>query len=225
MSFCHINPLLTVALLCITASTTTAAPELTEADFKRMKVKELRSFLEDRGLSCPGCQEKADFVRVAFENRAKKPLSEEGKREVPKAPLWEVWRDNAKTVCEEAATKRGLDLTAKPQSEICQSIALVVENFFMLHGKRTANKLRKNHEALLKTSYKGVYYDAGFVLLKRLSEHCLVSSDNHGTCSSVGSLTSLMESGKVVDFGKWMTNVGIENTNPMYEVLDGRGDL
>ncbi|CBH11025.1 hypothetical protein, conserved [Trypanosoma brucei gambiense DAL972] len=225
MSPCVLTALLAAAVLVVLPLSSFASPELTEADFKRMKIKELRNFLEDRGLTCPGCQEKADFVRVAFTNRAKKPLSEEGKREIPKAPLWEVWRDNAKLVCEEAAKKRGLDVTAKPQSDICSAVALVVENFFMQHGKRVANKLRKNHEALLKTSYKNVYYDAGHVLLKRLTEYCLVSEENQNKCSSIGSLTTMLESGKMVDFAKWMTNVGIENTNPMYEVLDGRGDL
>ncbi|KEG09520.1 hypothetical protein DQ04_05091060 [Trypanosoma grayi] len=219
-------PLLQVVLVLLFFLTcTVVAAEQTEGDFKRMKIKDLRTFLEDRGLSCPGCQEKADFVRVAFQNRDKKPLSDQGKREVPNAPFWDVWRDNAKNICVEAAVKRGLDASAKPQSDICETLAYVTESFFMQHGKRTATKLRKKPEALLKTSYKGVYYDAGKLLLERMADYCLVSAANRETCSSVGSLMSVMEGSKVADLTKWMTNVGIENTNPMYEMLEQRDDL
>nr|CCC47869.1 conserved hypothetical protein [Trypanosoma vivax Y486] len=190
-----------------------------------MKIKELRLFLEDRGLTCPGCQEKTDFVRIAFQNRDKKPLSQEGKRDIPNAPFWEVWRDNAKVACEGAVTKRGLDVAGQPQADICQAIAFVTESFFMQHGKRTASKLHKTADALLKTSYKNVYYDAGRVLLERLSNYCLASQSNQKICGSISELTTLLEGAKVADFGKWITNVGIENTNPMYEILDKRDDL
>ncbi|EAN87732.1 hypothetical protein C3747_189g66 [Trypanosoma cruzi] len=217
-------PWLLVLLLMAFMVTATAA-ELTEADFKRMKIRELRDFLEDRGLTCPDCQEKADFARYAYQNRDKKPTSEQGKREVPNAPFWEVWRDIAKEVCEEAVKKRGLDVSAEPQSEVCSALAYVTESFFLQHGKRTAGKLRKKPEALLKTSFKAVYYDAGRVLLGRLADHCLASAGNQNTCSSMSKLMALTEESKIADLAKWMTNVGIENTNPMYEFIDQRDDL
>ncbi|RNF02249.1 hypothetical protein TraAM80_06543 [Trypanosoma rangeli] len=219
-------PLLFVLLLLQMAFVgPVTAAKLTEADFKRMKIRDLRSFLEERGLTCVGCQEKADFSRYAYQNRDKKPLSEQGKREVPDAPFWVVWRDIAKEVCEEAVKKRGLDVTSTPQSDVCNAIVYVTESFFMQHGKRTANKLRKKPDALLKTSHKGVYYDSGRLLLERLVNYCLASADHQVKCSSVSKLMTLAEEAKVVDLQGWMTNVGIENTNPMYELLDRRDDL
>ncbi|KAH9597415.1 Armet protein [Trypanosoma melophagium] len=219
------TPLLLLVLLLLSIECLTATAEMTEQDFKSMKIKDLRKFLEERDLSCPGCQEKADFVRIAFQNRDKKPVSEQGKRDIPNAPLWKVWKDNAKAICTEVVTKRGLDLSGKPQADICDAMAYVAESFFMQHGKRTANKLRKKAEDLLKTSYKSVYYDAGRLLLEKLANYCFASPSNQEKCSSVGSLTSLMEGTSVIDLVKWMTNVGIENTNPMYEILEQRDDL
>lgn len=39
----------------------------TMADFKKMRVKELRAIVEDRGMECKGCAEKADYVQRAAE--------------------------------------------------------------------------------------------------------------------------------------------------------------
>ena len=43
--------------------------ELTMEEIKKMKVKELRRFLYDRGLSCKGCSEKEEFVNQVYESR------------------------------------------------------------------------------------------------------------------------------------------------------------
>jgi len=44
-------------------------PVLDEATFKKMRVKELRHFLYDRGVKCEGCAEKSDFIAKAVESR------------------------------------------------------------------------------------------------------------------------------------------------------------
>eukprot|EP00873_Tetraselmis_striata_P015890 jgi/Tetstr1/436154/TSEL_025000.t1 len=50
-------------LLCALMRTGTAEDEQQELpNFKKMKVKELRALLEDRGVECRGCAEKADLV-------------------------------------------------------------------------------------------------------------------------------------------------------------------
>ena len=36
-------------------------------DFAKMRVKELRAIVEDRGMQCKGCAEKADYVERAAE--------------------------------------------------------------------------------------------------------------------------------------------------------------
>jgi hypothetical protein len=50
-------------------------------NFNKMRVKQLRKFLKDRGLECKGCAEKSDFVKMATDNEdtpvleVKKPSS------------------------------------------------------------------------------------------------------------------------------------------------------
>lgn len=209
-------------LLC---SFVSASPEkMTEADFRAMKIKDLRIFLEDRGLQCVGCQEKADFVRFAYQNREKKPSASSDTRKPPAdKKLWEAWSENAKSVCHEEVQKRGNEPTASPFLEICDTIANGVDSFFMQHGKRIANRLKKIPDKMLKTSYKTVYYDAGYLYLRRLVGKCLVSPSSMQKCESLGNVMKLME-GSSTDFQMWLTNVGIENTNPMYEILQS-GDL
>ena len=44
------------------------APASDVPDFSKMKVRELLAILEDRGLECRGCAEKADYVAMARDN-------------------------------------------------------------------------------------------------------------------------------------------------------------
>merc|ERR1712195_125271 len=48
----------------------------TEEEIRKMRVKQLRKFLYDRDITCKGCAEKDDFVKLAIENR-EKPTKEE----------------------------------------------------------------------------------------------------------------------------------------------------
>lgn len=189
-----------------------------------MKIKDLRAFLSDRGLTCAGCQEKSDFIRVAMQNRNKKPSAgSEVRRPPPNKKLWEAWGENAKNICVEEVTKRGNDATTAPFSSVCETVFNAVDSFFMQHGKRIANRLKKTPDHMLKTSYKDVYYDAGIVYFKRLVNQCLVSPSAMEKCESLGQVMSMMEKSST-DFNTWLTNVGIENTNPMYEILQSRHD-
>lgn len=208
----------------IAGSSWAASAELTEADFKAMKVKDLRAFLEVRGLKCPGCQEKSDFVRIAYQNQAKNPTNEEApSRTPPKGKLWEVWSGMAKTVCIQEATKRGNDPEAPPFSDVCATVSVAVDSFFMQHGRRISQRLKKTPESMLKTSYKPVYYDAGMIYLKRLVNQCFVSPTTMSKCESLGNVMEMMAD-KSMDVNMWLTNVGIENTNPMYDIIQSGND-
>jgi hypothetical protein len=57
-----------------------------DVNCSKMKVKELRVFLADRGLKCDGCAEKADFVAMCEANKDAplKPKVEEAPKEEPK---------------------------------------------------------------------------------------------------------------------------------------------
>ncbi len=48
-----------------------------EIDFQKMKVKDIKIFLQDRGLECKGCSEKSEFVKLAEENRETPSLKPE----------------------------------------------------------------------------------------------------------------------------------------------------
>jgi hypothetical protein len=49
------------------SSATTDDADAGRPDFKKMKIKELRAILDDRGAVCRGCAEKADYVERAAE--------------------------------------------------------------------------------------------------------------------------------------------------------------
>lgn len=195
---------------------------LTEADFKKMKIKELRQFLDDRNLQCPDCQEKQDFVKfctkhasapVVSSTTTKAATPDDGK------PLWEAWSAIAKTLCEEAADKKSVG----KKDTICNAITQATDSVFMLHGKRVAAKLKKKPDALKKTSWGEPYNQAGRKMLSNLINYCL-EEKNQAQCSSASNVQPLMEDKKkikAVDFVLYLTNVGIENTNPMYEILSG----
>eukprot|EP00658_Telonema_sp_P-2_P069355 TRINITY_DN5852_c0_g1_i3.p1 TRINITY_DN5852_c0_g1~~TRINITY_DN5852_c0_g1_i3.p1 ORF type:complete len:140 (+),score=40.27 TRINITY_DN5852_c0_g1_i3:173-592(+) len=42
---------------------------VSEEEIRKMRVKQLRTFLFDRGVTCKGCAEKDDFVQLAIESR------------------------------------------------------------------------------------------------------------------------------------------------------------
>lgn len=66
-------PLVVVIVLALSGAAVVhaeepAATETTEApNFKTMRIKELRAILEERGVECRGCAEKADYVERAAE--------------------------------------------------------------------------------------------------------------------------------------------------------------
>jgi hypothetical protein len=198
----------------------TVVVKAADPDFKKMKIKELRTWMDERGLTCPTCEEKADFVAFATKNAKTAPTNARAKLEVPKEPFWEAWSRIAKETCTAMAQKKSVN--AEETDKVCSAIATATDGFFMLNGKRTAGKLKKKPEAILKTSFGDVYHTAGKKLLSRLSSFCL-NSKNRVACASNSKVLELMEKGiKGVDFGMYITNLGVENTNPMYEIMKER---
>ncbi|CBZ30671.1 conserved hypothetical protein [Leishmania mexicana MHOM/GT/2001/U1103] len=213
------------AVLIAVFAVTLVSAGMTESDFRKMKVKDLRAFLQDRGLECAGCQEKSDFVRMAYQHRDTNPVGSAVKREIPNKKFWEAWGDIAKNECQNAVRRRGNDEGTEPFSTICDTIHSAVDSYLMQHGRRVANQLKKTPQDLLKTSFKDIYFEAGSHLFQTLADYCLGSPSLQKTCQSLGSVMSAMDGSSGADFRSWTTNVGIENTNPMYEIIDGRADL
>ncbi|KAK7198153.1 Degradation arginine-rich protein for mis-folding [Novymonas esmeraldas] len=217
--------LVLAVVLSIALAVTLVSAGLTEADFKRMKVKDLRTFLSDRGLECAGCQEKSDFVRMAYQHRDANPVGSATKREVPEKKFWEAWSDIAQQQCEKAVLRRRNDPVSEPFSSICSTLRTAADSYLMQHGRNVANQLKKTPQHLLKTSFKDVYFEAGTRLFQILADYCLASPSSQSSCQSLSSVLSVMDGSSGANFKIWTTNVGIENTNPMYDIIDARDDL
>lgn len=211
--------------LLAAVAVTLVAAELTESDFRKMKVKDLRTFLSDRGLECTGCQEKSDFVRMAYQYRNLNPAGSPEKRAVPAKKFWEAWADIAQTECENAVKLRSNDPTTEPFKSVCSTIHAATDSYLMQHGRKVATQLKKTPHHLLQTSFKGIYFEAGSHLFQMLADYCLASPAAQENCQSLGAVISAMDGACGADFKMWTTNVGIENTNPMYEIIDTRDDL
>jgi hypothetical protein len=205
-------------LSCLSGAYVHAADAvLTEADFKKMKVKDLKKFLDDRSAVCAGCEEKSEFVRECLKVADKPVHPSKVKAEIPKLPLWEAWANVAGEVCEATADTKKASADAK--KNVCANIRVATDAVFQQYGKRTANKLKKKPDALLKTSYGEIYQQAGRKMLTKLAGYCF---KNAAKCTSASAIQALMEQDdkvKGVKFITYLTNVGIENTNPMYETM------
>lgn len=213
-----------VLLLCCFFSGAAAEEKAptTEAEFKKLKVKDLKKFLEDRGQSCDGCEEKSEFVRECLKHAAT-PLLPSKVKTVPKGVFWEAWANVAGEVCEATADQKKVSDDVK--KSICGNIRTATDSVFMQHGKRTAQKLRKKPDALLKTSFGEIYQGAGKKMLTKLAAFCFKNQDK---CNSSSKLQTIMETDdkvKGVKFISYLTNVGIENTNPMYETMKDKALL
>lgn len=189
----------------------------TEAEFKKMTIKQLKQWMNQRDVSFADISEKSEFISRAVEwtQRNKKVV-----RDLPTEPFWDVWAKIAKDKCLEAVNSKSI---GDDGIKICDAVASATDSFFMQHGKRTAAKLKKKPEALTKTANGDIYYNAGVRLFGRLIGHCL-NAKNRGKCVSTSYVSDLMEKDKVkgAAFSAWITNVGIENTNPMYEVVNSK---
>lgn len=195
----------------------TMASAETEAEFKKMNIRQLKKFLDERDVEYRDISEKSEFVSRAVEwaSRNKKVV-----RELPKEPFWEVWAKVSRDKCEAGVAAKDL---GEAGAKVCDAVASAIDSFFMMNGKRTANKLKKKPDALTKTANGDIYYNAGSRIIGRLLGYCL-NAKNRAACSSSSHVTSLMENDTVkgTGFGAWITNVGIENTNPMYELSNGK---
>jgi hypothetical protein len=206
---------LVVMATTVSAAAAPAAP--TEESIKKLKVKGLKAFLSDRGLKCSDCQEKSDFVAMAVKNLAVAILPSKVKIPMPEGEFWEVWSNVAKDMCVATATQKAVD--EKTAKKICGVVAMGVENVFMMQGKRTANKLKKKPAAMLKTSFGDVYQQAGRRLLSKVVSFCFANAGKCKSATAVEKLLSKDDGIKGVQIIKYLTNVGVENTNTMYEAM------
>eukprot|EP00758_Cryptobia_borreli_P001115 Tbor_TRINITY_DN1955_c1_g1::TRINITY_DN1955_c1_g1_i1::g.3499::m.3499 len=203
-----------VVVLCFVNSADAAVP-----NFQKMKVKQIKQWMSARSLSCPECTDKSQLIQFCIEAAKNEPAAPvlpgipEGK------PFWDVWADIAETSCKTYATENKID--AATSDDVCPTIHHALSSLFMQQGKRTASILKKNTDAMLRTSFGEIYYSAGTRIISRMIKQCFKSEAAIKKCSSAGGLQKLMENNKIKDanFVEYITNVGVENTNPMYAIL------
>lgn len=192
-----------------------------EAKFKSMTVRQLKTWMKQRDIPYEDITEKSEFITRAMDWMKQQQDNAPAKKELPADPFWVAWSNNAKSQCEKAVLARGLGDDA---TQVCTAVGQATDSYFMLHGKRTASKLKKTHQHLTKTSYGDVYHKAGTRLFNRLIGHCLKTEQRRKECGSSSRVLDLMEKDSIkgASFSAWITNVGIENTNPMYEVINSK---
>ena len=59
----------TLLVLCLIIAVTGVEDEFNEEYLKKLTVKQLRTFIAERGSDCTGCAEKEEFVKMAYSIR------------------------------------------------------------------------------------------------------------------------------------------------------------
>jgi len=178
---------------------------ISEAQLKKMKIKDLKAFLESRGMDCVGCAEKSDFVRRALQvkdrpvvNEALKPV------EVKSDPIWEQWRDKAKEICEKHCP-------ASLQTQgYCKQLMLVVETVVEKYAKRFHKQLSVTPIQLTKYSMSHPYKIAGETLIRR-TLNMMVKQET----KAVAKIEKHLE--EPLNF--WLRDCALQNINTMNDIL------
>eukprot|EP01062_Namystynia_karyoxenos_P001994 TRINITY_DN10696_c0_g1_i1.p2 TRINITY_DN10696_c0_g1~~TRINITY_DN10696_c0_g1_i1.p2 ORF type:complete len:243 (+),score=110.86 TRINITY_DN10696_c0_g1_i1:91-729(+) len=181
-------------------------PPPTEAEVKRMKMKDLKSFLSDRGLSCPDCSDKNDFQRFALQNREKKILASKRPRKVSKEPLDVQWKNVAAEICAE----QGLEEKA------CKPLLTVVQGSFEQHGRKISKQLHRELRDIVKTSMTEPYFGAGAKTIRQT----VIWMKKTGQTSQ-GKIRPKIDN----EIKKYLTAVAADNVNPMYEKIQEKDEL
>eukprot|EP01007_Sphenomonas_quadrangularis_P000637 NODE_1488_length_855_cov_218.254342_g1233_i0.p1 GENE.NODE_1488_length_855_cov_218.254342_g1233_i0~~NODE_1488_length_855_cov_218.254342_g1233_i0.p1 ORF type:complete len:202 (-),score=47.03 NODE_1488_length_855_cov_218.254342_g1233_i0:179-784(-) len=193
--------MLLVLTLLLLSHVSLAAKDPDENEIRRMRVKDIKKFLDARGIECKECVEKADFVRKALSVKTI-PVSQHMEQvEVSSEPLWEQWKKVAVTNCEKD--------TSKP--DLCKNVGVVVDNLLMRYAKKYAKDLSVQPNDLTKFTFTHPYKLAGEKIIRRTTQNMLVQ----GTKSNA-KIQSSMEK----PLAAWLRDCALQNINPMYETLN-----
>ena len=201
----------TLLFLCLLLWNMTGLLGATEQEIRNMKFRDLRTFLNKRGSNCHGCFEKSDWIEAAILVKDKEVIVEVSKKEnftdsASGKPFWENWSDSALKLAQE----NGADEATATQ------IKIFAEDYFQQHGKSTAIKLGKSVNEILETSLKEPYHSAGRILLTSFIKQAMAKNLNQTS----NELATVFEKTLI----PWITNVAIDNSNPMYEWIKSSGN-
>ncbi|KAJ9469663.1 hypothetical protein DIPPA_00123 [Diplonema papillatum] len=173
----------------------------TEAEVRKMKIKQLKQFLEDRGLLCKDCFEKNDFQKFVLANREVKLLASKRPRKVKKEPLDTAWKKMALEVCEEVKA---------PEAQ-CKPFTKVVTGSFDMHGRKVSKQMHREVTLITKTSM-GVPYAEAMSFLFRETLKWMVKNDITTQDAVREKLDTRIK--------MFVTECASDNPNPSYEFLE-----
>lgn len=195
--------LIVLGLLFISS---TGAEEISDAQFKAFKIKQLKKFLLDRGVECKDCVEKADFVKLAIQHKKTAIRNPAGRAptNVPTTPLWEQWSATAKDICERTVTPD------QKEQKFCKPLVNVVENVLMKYTKRYQKELKVEKQQLVRYTLTEPYKEAGE---KRILKAVMwMSKTNTKTQSEV-------EKQIEEPLQSWLRDCSLQNINTMHDTL------
>lgn len=190
----------------ILVSFANAEETLTDADFKKMKIKQLKRFLLDRGVECHGCVEKSDFVRLAVQH-AKTALKNPGGRipsELPTDPLWDVWAKKADELCQRLLS------TEQKENKFCNSLSNVVDSVVMKYAKRYQKELKVEKQQLMKYTLTEPYQEAGLKRIQKVIKW-MGKTNTKSQKDIEGQLEEPLQS--------WLRDCSLQNINTMHDTL------
>jgi len=185
--------------------------EITEAKLKKMKIKDLKAFLDARGVQCRNCGEKADFVRKALEVAARPVTNELLKPvEVKSDPIWLQWKEIGKNICEKEVPEEYRN------QGYCKQFLLVVETIIEKYSKRFHKALSVEPLQLIKYSMTYPYKLAGEIILTKGLKWMVREKTK-----STAKIEKRME--EPLNF--WLRDCALQNVNTMNDILAERDEL
>eukprot|EP01061_Rhynchopus_euleeides_P034414 TRINITY_DN58218_c0_g1_i1.p1 TRINITY_DN58218_c0_g1~~TRINITY_DN58218_c0_g1_i1.p1 ORF type:complete len:210 (+),score=107.47 TRINITY_DN58218_c0_g1_i1:70-699(+) len=206
--------ILLVALLFAVVFATTARadddweePEPpTDAEVKKMKVKELKAWLANRGLPCTDCFEKGDYVKTVKKNRGAKLLASKRPRKISKEPIEKQW----KKVVEEMVEEEKVD------AAVAKPFMKVIEGSFEQHVRKVSKQLHTEKHVIARTSLSEPYVLA----MTKKVRSWLRWAKKEGV-KKQDAIREKVDN----DIKMFLTAVAVKNVNPMHEILDAKDEL
>lgn len=200
----NMRQLLCLLIVCSLSVICLSDATVDEAAIKKMKIKEVRKFLDDRGVACDGCFEKADFVKKAVANMALPILDSRKPKVVNNDPIEKQWAPQVMEICEAETDKPGF----------CKQLKAVVDGAFYQYMRKYKRDLSVTEAHTAEISFKHPYSTIMRKMLKETVQH-MVQKDSKKQ--------DLIRKKFEPTFIPWLRDVALENPNPMFEELGEMG--
>jgi len=140
--------------------------KVTDRDLDKMKIKELKKFLDDRGIACPGCTQKEDLLAKAKAHKdtpvSKRTRTDQLKNaDMDALTFAEAWKVKTRQLC--ATESRG----AERHQAVCDAVSDAVHNQFSTMVVGLAKGLGKNQDKIKDISLGDPYVRAGEMNIKK----------------------------------------------------------